>query len=236
MAIRRRSRKPSEVKTSRGFESHLLRQSEELVGPLIRYFIYNAYKDSAVKKQKVRKNHFKYKNLTILGIGLLLAAFLYKFELFHSLLLALGSLGYIGAFFAGMLFVSSFTVATGMVILLVLAEQLIPLEIAVLAGIGAVVGDLFIFHFVKDGLISEIQPIFERFGGKHIQTLLHTKYFSWSLPLIGALIIASPLPDEIGVSLMGISKMSTVKFLIVSFMLNSIGIFFIVSASLVLKP
>lgn len=182
------------------------------------------------------KHHYKYKNITLLFIGLLVAFFLYRFEAFHTFLLSFGDWGYLGAFIAGFLFVSSFSAATGILILLVLAERLLPLEVAVLAGLGAVCGDLLIFRFVKDGLIEEIRPVFERFGGKHVALLLHTKYFSWSLPLIGALIIASPLPDEVGVSLMGISKMSTVKFLALSFALNSLGILFVISASTVIKP
>ena len=54
--------------------------------------------------------------------------------------------------------------------------------------------------------------------------------------MIGAIIIASPFPDEIGVSLMGISKMKTYQFILISFLLNAIGIFLVVSASLVIKP
>lgn len=184
----------------------------------------------------IRRHHYKFKNISILILGLISAVVLYQFEAFHQLLLSLGSLGYIGAFLAGILFVSSFTVATGMVILLILAEQLMPLEIALLAGIGAVCGDLLIFRFVKDGLMDEIRPLFKLFGGKHLKTLLHTKYFSWSLPVIGAAIIASPLPDEIGVSLMGISKMNTIKFMFLSFFLNGAGIFLAVTVSTVLRP
>jgi len=39
--------------------------------------------------------------------------------------------------------------------------------------------------------------------------VLYLKYLSWSLPVIGAVIIASPFPDELGISLMGFSKMKT---------------------------
>jgi len=186
----------------------------------------------------MHKKHFyqKYKNLLTLFFGLISAGFLYQFEDFHQALLSIGAWGYFGAFLAGILFVSSFTAATGMVILLVLVERLIPLEIAIVAGAGAVLGDLFIFRFVKDGLTEEMRPLFNRLGGNHITTLLHTPYFSWTLPLLGAVIIASPLPDEVGVSLMGISKMSTGRFLGLSFLLNSIGIFLVLSASLILKP
>jgi len=47
---------------------------------------------------------------------------------------------------------------------------------------------------------------------------------------VGALIIISPLPDELGVSLMGISKLKWYRFLLLSFTLNTLGIFFLLSA------
>lgn len=172
----------------------------------------------------------------MLLVGICLAVFLYHFEPFHQMLLSLGTLGYLGAFLAGVLFVSSFTVTTGMVVLLVLAEQLNVWEVALLAGLGAVLGDVLIFNFVKDELADEIKPIVKRWGGKYIQQLLHSKYFSWTIPLLGVLIIASPLPDEVGVSLLGISKMGTGKFLLLSFVLNSLGILAFVMAANFVRP
>lgn len=169
--------------------------------------------------------------MSLLFLGIILAIFLSKSELFHSFLLHLGNLGYLGAFIAGILFVTSFTVATGAVILFTLAETLSPIEVALLAGFGAVVSDLVIFRFVKDDLVRELTPLYVHFGGNHLHHVLHSKYFHWTLPLIGAIIIASPFPDEIGVSLMGISKMKTYQFLILSFFLNAVGIFLVVSAA-----
>ncbi|OGH03021.1 MAG: hypothetical protein A2798_01155 [Candidatus Levybacteria bacterium RIFCSPHIGHO2_01_FULL_37_17] len=179
---------------------------------------------------------FKYKNILGAIIGITLALILSRFELFHAFLLNLGDLGYLGAFIAGILFVNVFTVATGAIMLLVLAESLNPIELAVIAGLGAVLGDFLIFKFVKDTLSLEITDIYNHFGGDHLSKLLHTRYFSWTLPVIGALIIASPLPDEVGVSLLGISKMSTFKFVILAFLLDFIGIFLVVSASVFIKP
>ena len=184
-------------------------------------------------------NHWrswKYKNLTIFFLSLITALLLSRYEAFHNFLLNLGELGYIGAFLAGILFVSTFTVATGAVILLILAERLSPIEIGIIAGLGAVVGDFTIFRFIKDNLVAEVTPIYNGLGGSHVTKMLHTKYFSWTLPVVGAIIIASPFPDEIGVSLMGIAKMKTYQFIILSFILNAIGIFLVVSASLVIKP
>jgi len=180
---------------------------------------------------------WRYKNLTFLIISLLFAIFVARYEPFHETLLHLGSLGYIGAFVAGALFVSTFTVATGIVILLILAESLSPIEIGLIAGLGAVFGDFVIFRFVKENLKQEITTIYDHIDtNHHVKKLFHSKYFSWSMPVIGAIVIASPFPDEIGVSLMGISKMKTYKFLLVSYLLNAIGIFLTISASVFIKP
>lgn len=180
---------------------------------------------------------WKYKNLSFLVISLIFAFFLSRYEPFHAFLLNLNNFGYISAFLAGVLFVSTFTVATGAIILLVLAESLSPIEIGIVAGLGAVAGDFTIFRFVKDNLEKELELIYNHIDGDHhFKRVMHTKYFSWTLPVIGAIIIASPFPDEIGVSLMGISKMKTYKFLLISFILNAIGIFLVVSASVFLKP
>ncbi len=179
---------------------------------------------------------YKYKNLTFLFLSLLLAIYLFRNETFHSYLLHLGNLGYIGAFIGGILFVSTFTVATATLILLVLAEGLNPVEIGLVAGAGAVIGDVLIFHFIKDGLSGEVRSLYNQVSGRHLTKVIHSRYFSWTFPVIGALLIASPLPDEIGISLMGISKMKFSNFLVLSFVLNSIGIFIIVTASTVIKP
>lgn len=179
---------------------------------------------------------YRFKNLTFLFVSLIPAFYLFQNESFHSYLLHLGNLGYLGAFVAGMMFTSTFTVATAILILLVLAEGLSLIEIGIIAGAGAVIGDLVIFKLVKNNLAEEIKVIYNNFGGSHVSRVLRTKYFSWSLPVIGAILIASPLPDEIGISLMGIAQLRTFQFLILSFFLNSIGIFLIISASTIIKP
>lgn len=179
----------------------------------------------------------RYKNLTFFFLSLIFAIILSKVEIFHEFLLHLGNFGYLGAFIAGALFVSTFTVATGAVILLVLAEKFSAVEIGLIAGLGAVLGDLTIFKFIKDNLTDELKDIYNHVDrDHHFMNILHSRYFSWTLPVIGGIIIASPFPDEIGVSLMGISKMKTYKFIIISFLLNAIGIFLVVSASLFIKP
>jgi uncharacterized membrane protein YdjX (TVP38/TMEM64 family) len=51
------------------------------------------------------------------------------------------------------------------------------------------------------------------------------------MPFLGALIIASPVPDEIGVSILGLTKIRYWQFFMVTFILNALGIFLIVTAA-----
>lgn len=184
-------------------------------------------------KHHNRKTKWKYKNLTVVFFSVALAIILSRVEGFYSLLLHLGGFGYVGAFIAGIFFVSIFTVTTSALVLLILAERLSPVEIGLIAGLGAVVGDLFIFRLVKDNLAGEINDIYNHVDRKnHLKKVFHSKYFNWTLPVVGAILIASPLPDEMGISLMGLSKISTPKFIFMSYVLNAIGIFLVVSASL----
>ena len=188
-----------------------------------------------VMKKKWHRYH--YKNLTYFGLSVLIGLILLKTTFFREIVFHLGNLGYIGAFFGGILFVSTFTVSIGTALLLLLAETLHPIAIGLIAGFGAVLSDLTIFHYIRNkGLGDEIKHFFEFFGSDKLRHLIHSKYFSWTLPVLGAIIIASPLPDEMGIGLMGISKLKTSQFILLSFVLNSIGIFIIVSAGAFFKP
>jgi len=188
-----------------------------------------------ILEKRWRRYHFK--NITYFGISFVIGLILLKTSFFRDLIFHLGNFGYISAFFGGILFVSTFTVSIGTAILLLLSETLHPVEIGLIAGIGAVIGDLTIFHYIRNkSLDREIKHLVEVLGGDKIIHLIHTKYFSWTLPVLGALIIASPLPDEMGVGLMGISKMDIKQFILLSFLLNATGIFLIVSAGSILKP
>jgi hypothetical protein len=148
----------------------------------------------------------------------------------NNLIAQIGSLGYVSAFFAGIFFVSIFTVAPSSIIIFDLANQLNAFGVAILAGAGAVVGDYIIYRFLKDRVFDELKIIIDKVPRpKFLLKFFLTPYFSWLVPLWGALIIASPLPDELGVSILGLSKISRLQFIFVTFFLNTVGIMAIVA-------
>ena len=173
--------------------------------------------------------NWKYKNTLLLITSLVVVFYMSNTSIAKDFLTGLGDLGYLGAFLAGMFFVSVFTVAPASIVLFFLAGNLNPVLVAVVAGVGAVIGDYFIFKFLKDRVFEELTPLFNRYGGSYFSKLLHTPYFAWLMPFIGALIVASPFPDEIGLGLMGLSKIKIWQFILVTFLLNSVGILIIVS-------
>lgn len=172
---------------------------------------------------------WKFKNTIFLLLSLVVFFYFLKFPFVHDLMVSLGEYGYIGAFLAGVFFVSTFTVAPSLVVLYYLASILNPWEVAMLAGLGAVIGDFIIFKFFKDAVFAELAPHFAFLKKPFFARLIGSPYFVWLVPFFGAVIIASPLPDELGLSMLGLSKIRPWQFLLLSLVLNIVGIFVIVS-------
>ncbi|MBI2020862.1 hypothetical protein HYS94_05645 [Candidatus Daviesbacteria bacterium] len=177
---------------------------------------------------------WRYPYLTAVFISILIAIILIQNQAFKDWILNLGSLEYIGALFAGIIFVSSFTAAISIAVIAIMTENINPMALALIGGVGAVMGDYLIFKLVRDHLTEELSTLFGKEETSHIKVLLHSKYIAWMLPIIGVFIIASPLPDEMGVSLLGISKMSEARFILISYISNSVGILMIASVAKVI--
>ena len=173
--------------------------------------------------------NWQYKNTTFLIISLLAFVYFLDSDFVQYFIKSIGNLGYIGSFLSGMLFVSIFTVAPASAILFDIAKTLNPYLVALFAGLGAVVGDYIILRILKDRVFEELKPIFKKTRNSFLENIFSSPFFAWLIPLVGAVIIASPLPDEIGISLMGLSKIKNWQFILVTFLLNSVGILVIIS-------
>lgn len=179
--------------------------------------------------QSIKNFNWRFKNTFFLIISLIILFYIADSEVVTKLINQIGDWGYFGALLVGIFFVSVFTVAPSILVIYYLAEYLNPWEVAVFAGLGAVIGDLLIFKFLKNNLFAEWGGLLKSHHKLKINQIFSTPYFSWLLPIIGAIIIISPFPDELGISLMGLSRISKWQFAIISFILNAIGIFIIVN-------
>ena len=142
----------------------------------------------------------------------------------NILLATKGSL-VLGSFVAGIFFTSIFTTIPAIVALGEISIHSSLVVTALAGGAGAVVGDLILFRFVRDRLSEHLMELLAHQGGRRrLRALFHLRYFRFLTFLAGGFIIASPSPDEIGISLLGFSKMKTFYFIILSFCFNAIGI------------
>lgn len=176
-----------------------------------------------------RWKSWPYKNSTLLLASLFLFFYLLKSPSVQDFVVAIGALGYFGSFVSGIFFVSIFTVAPASVVIFDIARTLNPLLVAITAGAGAVVGDYIIFRFLRDGVFEELYPLIKQRRGSFLAKLFSSPFFAWTIPILGAFFIASPLPDEVGIGLMGLSKVKNWQFILITFLLNAIGIFIIIA-------
>ena len=131
------------------------------------------------------------------------------------------------SFVAGMFFTSIFTTVFATVVFSEIARDHSLILTALFGGAGALLGDYIIFRFVRDTLLEDIRGLLQISHADRFAEIFRLQLFRFLAPFFGAVIIASPLPDELGVALLGLSKMSSKKFAIFSFVLNTVGIFII---------
>ena len=165
------------------------------------------------------------RDLGVIALSVIVAIILVKTDVIVSILTRTQELEFIGSFFAGLFFTSIFTTAPAIVTLGEIAQEYSLLLTAIAGGLGAVVGDLIIFHFVRDRFADHLTDLIKtQGGGRRLLKVFRRRSSKWITFLVGGLIIASPLPDELGVTLLGFSKLKLEGFIIISFIFNTIGI------------
>ncbi len=130
----------------------------------------------------------------------------------------------LASFLSGIFFTSAFTLAPASVALVEISQNASPVLVAFWGAIGAVVGDLVLFLFIRDRFSDDLMEVLHRYHDKKLTAFFHRKFFKWLSPIIGACIIASPLPDEMGVALLGAAKIRTSLLIGISFVMNFIGV------------
>lgn len=167
----------------------------------------------------------KYPKFLLLFITFIIAYLLFYSKDYGPFQNFIVELGYAGTFAAGILFTYGFTSAPATAIFLILAGHQNIYLASFIGGLGALIGDLFIFSFIRQSFADEImklsrEKIVSYFNGKMPGII--KKY---TLPVVAGFIIASPLPDEIGVAMLAASRaISTKIFVLMSYVLNTAGI------------
>lgn len=137
----------------------------------------------------------------------------------------------LSVFIAGVFFTSAFTIAPAAIVLAHIAGEMSLPVVVFVGAFGAMVGDYVLFVFIRDKFSRDVLRVVKHFHIKFILKSFHVGFLKWLSPVIGAIIIASPLPDEFGIMLMGVSRMQTRYFLLLTFVMNMIGVMTVVGFS-----
>ncbi|MBI2314533.1 hypothetical protein HYU93_00515 [Candidatus Daviesbacteria bacterium] len=129
---------------------------------------------------------------------------------------------------AGMFYTSFLTSPIALAMLIVLAEENNPILTALLAGFGAALGDFLIVRFFRAEISSDLKQVSKGFQLQKINTFLQKAHLGFLVPVLGAFIVASPIPDEIGLLMLGVSHLKYREIAILTYILNTAGILLIV--------
>lgn len=177
-----------------------------------------------------KKTTFKYPRLTLLIVILLITFFVFSLEgrLIQQIVTPLG---FLGAAIAGFLYAFSFTAFAATGILLVLGKSDNFFLLGIIAGAGSLIADLLILNFAKVSFGMEFKKLYKEPVLKKIISPIPMPLQHILKVIVAMIIIASPLPDEAGVTLLSNGyRLPNAIFSLLSFTLNAGGILLILYA------
>src|SRR3989344_1737438 len=175
---------------------------------------------------------FKYPKLTLLILFSLLSYFIFSNPNMTEFVNSLeGFVYWASVFIAGFLFSFGFTTPPATAFFIVLEPKNI-LMISLLGGIGSALSDILIFKTIKYSFMGEFKRLEKT---KLIRTIerefTHLHYIKiYLLYIIAGIAIVSPLPDELGVSMLaGMTKIKSYILGLISFILKAGTIWLLIS-------
>jgi len=170
----------------------------------------------------------QYPKLILLIIIIIITYHLFQNPLIVEYTEKLNQIGYVGIFIAGMLFAFGFSAPIAVAFFIISNPSNIIIA-GIVAGFGAFLSDMAIFNWVKYSLEDEFEKIKHsktiKGLNKKIERNIGLKIRNYLLYFFAGILIASPLPDEVGVTMMaGLTKIKRRVLGIISFILNTIGI------------
>lgn len=170
-------------------------------------------------------------SLVIFILASLVTIFLYQAGALHNFFSLIKPVYLLPEFLTGMLYTTFLTSPIAVVFLVLLSVDNDPLVIAIVGGLGSVFVDLFLLKIIRNFYKKVSRKIFGNSSNSEAKRI--TKTIKRSLGgvlnpvviVLGSIIIASPLPDELGLAILGLSSLSSAKIVFISFAFNALGIY-----------
>jgi uncharacterized membrane protein YdjX (TVP38/TMEM64 family) len=173
----------------------------------------------------------EYPKFLAFALCILLSTLLLESGFFEQFGESLSAHGYIAIFIAGLMFSFGFTAPFAVGLFLAMAHNVDIYSGALVGGFGAFLSDLFIFEFVRFSFHDEIHKFRSTDLYLFFHKLMHHEkmpptlrtYLLWS---VAGIVIASPFPDEISISLLSsVTDLDAKRFAVICLVLNMAGVF-----------
>lgn len=177
--------------------------------------------------------NFKYPKILLLIVAIITSYIIFSNPEVDNFIWGLDKLNYLGVFIAGLLFSFGFTSPFSAGYFIALNPENIIIT-GIIGGFGAMLADLFIFKMIRFSFTEEIKKLRKEKITKQIENILNKtligKLKIYLMYIFAGILIASPLPDEIGVIILaGLTKVKTTALMILGFILNTLGIIILLS-------
>lgn len=166
-------------------------------------------------------------DLIIFLVSVFLAFLLIQNGTLEDFIAKIGPVKFLAEFVGGLLFTSFLTTPFSIALFYVLADSVHPLQVALIGAFGACLGDLLIVAVFRNSFFDDFKTLEKTLKLKRAFNFFRHSHFNHLAPVLGVLIIASPFPDELGLMMLGASKLKTVQLFILTYIFNAAGIFFI---------
>lgn len=177
--------------------------------------------------------NFRYKKIFLLLLSIIIAYLIFSNSKIADYVSSLNSFGYLGVFIAGLFFAFGFTSPISAGFFITLNPENLWLA-GILGGLGALIGDIIIFKFIRFSFMDEFQRLKKTSIIKKVSMLidktLNHKIKVYFIYAFAGIFIASPLPDEAAIIMLaGLTKIKLNILAIISFVMNTAGILILLS-------
>ncbi len=172
---------------------------------------------------------FRYPKIELLILSIVIAYIVFSQSPLPDWIQSLDKFEYVGMFIAGMFYSFGFSgpFAVGY---FTSVTNLNIFYASIIGGIGSLLSDMFIFYLIRFSFMDEFERVKKTKPFLYIDKLMKKDLSKRSrrifLYSIACIIISSPLPDEIGVTMLsGLTSIKPKGMALISFILSTLGIF-----------
>lgn len=164
------------------------------------------------------------RDLFLIAVSIYAAVMLAEIGVIEGWIEGVAEYAFAGSFVAGIFFTSLFTIAPSIVAFAEISREAPFFLVATSGALGALCGDLILYFFVRDAIVEDFRTAIKPSWRKKMLMFIRHPLLQWVVPAVGAIIIASPLPDELGIALLGVSRVRLGVLIPISFVMNFLGI------------